>query len=162
MDITVRRAAAGDYAALSELFDEIDGLHRARLPHVFREPGAAARQEHFAALMLDESTPLWVAEAGGELVGFVQAIVRDAPDMPVLVPRRYAIVDSIAVKAGYQGRGIGRLLMDTAQEWAAANGATSVELNVYEFNETAIAFYERLGYRSLSRKMSKELAPGAQ
>jgi ribosomal protein S18 acetylase RimI-like enzyme len=48
--------------------------------------------------------------------------------------------------------------MDEVRVWAIAKGATAIELNVYEFNETAIAFYERLGYQTLSRKMSKELA----
>ena len=47
--------------------------------------------------------------------------------------------------------------MDEMQAWAIAKGATSIELNVYEFNETAISFYERLGYQTLSRKMSKQL-----
>ncbi len=47
--------------------------------------------------------------------------------------------------------------MEKMQEWAIAKGATSIELNVYEFNETAISFYEGLGYQTLSRKMSKEL-----
>ena len=30
--------------------------------------------------------------------------------------------------------------MDKMQEWAIARGATSIELNVYEFNQTAISF----------------------
>jgi ribosomal protein S18 acetylase RimI-like enzyme len=77
--------------------------------------------------------------------------------MPVFVPRHYAIVDGIVVKSGFRNRGIGKMLMDKMQEWAIAKGATSVELNVYEFNRTAISFYEKLGYRTLSRKMSKEL-----
>ena len=47
--------------------------------------------------------------------------------------------------------------MDKMQEWATTKGATSIELNVYEFNKTAISFYERLGYQTLSRKMSKEI-----
>jgi ribosomal protein S18 acetylase RimI-like enzyme len=46
--------------------------------------------------------------------------------------------------------------MEKMQEWTITKGATSIELNVYEFNETAISFYERLGYRTFSRKMSKE------
>ena len=49
------------------------------------------------------------------------------------------------------------MLMHKMQAWAIEKGATSIELNVYEFNETAISFYEKLGYRTLSRKMSKEL-----
>jgi diamine N-acetyltransferase len=157
MEIDIRKGTAGDYTALCELFDEIDGLHRDHLPHIFQEPGDAARQDRYAALLADESVAFLVAEAGGQLVGFVHVIVRDAPAIPVLVPRRYAIVDSIVVRSGLQNRGIGRMLMDKMQEWAIANEATSIELNVYEFNETAITFYEGLGYRTLSRKMSKDL-----
>lgn len=50
------------------------------------------------------------------------------------------------------------MLMDEIQKWAIVKGATSIELNVFEFNYTAISFYERLGYQTLSRKMSKELS----
>lgn len=157
-EISVRKATANDYNSLCELFDEIDALHRDNLPHIFQKPGGAAREkDYYSGLIADENVGLFVAETGGKLVGFVHAIVRETPDIPVFVPRRYAIVDGIVVKSGFQNRGIGSMLMDKMQEWAIAKGATSIELNVYEFNETAISFYEKLGYRTLSRKMSKEL-----
>ncbi|OQA95517.1 MAG: Acetyltransferase (GNAT) family protein [Chloroflexi bacterium ADurb.Bin222] len=57
------------------------------------------------------------------------------------------------------------MLMGTVYEWALTKGASSIELNVYEFNKAAIAFYEKLGYETLSRKMSKALVtvqPGAR
>jgi diamine N-acetyltransferase len=158
MEISVRKATANDYDSLCELFDEIDALHRDNLPHLFQKPGGAAReQDYYSGLIADENVALLVAEAGQKLVGFVHAIVRDTPAFPVFVPRRYALVDSILVKSGFQNHGTGRLLMDKIQEWAIANGATSIELNVYEFNETAISFYERLGYQTFSRKMSKQI-----
>jgi ribosomal protein S18 acetylase RimI-like enzyme len=158
MEISVRKATAGDYNALCELFDEIDALHRDHLPHIFQKPGGAARDpEYYAGLIADEDVALLVAEAGGRPVGFVHALVRDAPAMPIFVPRRYAIVDGILVKSGFQDHGIGGILMDKMQAWAISKGATSVELNVYEFNRPAISFYEGLGYQTLSRKMSKEL-----
>jgi ribosomal protein S18 acetylase RimI-like enzyme len=50
--------------------------------------------------------------------------------------------------------------MDTVHEWAMAQGATTIELNVYEFNQTALGFYQRLGYEALSRKMSRALNRG--
>ena len=158
MEISVRKATAGDYNSLCELFDEIDALHRHNLPHVFQKPAGAAReQDYYLGLIAQENTALLVAEIGEDLAGFVHVIVRDTPAFPVLVPRRYAIVDSILVRSGFQNHGIGRILMEDMQEWARAKGATSIELNVYEFNETAISFYERLGYQTFSRKMSKEL-----
>ena len=158
MEISVRRATANDYNSLCELFDEIDALHRDNLPHIFKKPGGAAReQDYYSGLIADKNVGLFVAEADGNLVGFVHAIVRDTPAFPVFVPRRYAIVDGIVVKSEFQNRGTGKMLMDKMQEWATAKGATSIELNVYEFNATAISFYERLGYQTFSRKMSKEI-----
>ena len=158
MEISVRKATAEDYNSLCELFDEIDALHRDNLPHIFQKPGSVAReQDYYLGLVADENVALFVSEAGEKLVGFVHAIIRDTPAFPIFVPRRYAIVDGIVVKSGFQNHGIGKILMDKMQEWAIARGATSIELNVYEFNETAISFYERLGYQTLSRKMSKEI-----
>ena len=158
MEISVRRATVDDYSSVCELFDEMDALHRDNLPRIFQKPsGAARQQDYYAGLIADENTALLVAEAGEKLVGFVHAIVRDTPAIPVFVPRCYAIVDSVVVKSGFQNRGIGRTLMERMHEWAIAKGATSIELNVYEFNETAISFYEGLGYQAFSRKLSKEL-----
>jgi ribosomal protein S18 acetylase RimI-like enzyme len=158
MEISVRKATAGDYNSLCELFEEMDALHREALPHLFQKPNGAAREKDtYLGLIADENVALLVAEAGENLVGFVHAIVREPPAFPVFVPRRYAVVDGIVVKSGFQNHGIGRILMDKMQEWAIAKGVTSIELNVYEFNETAISFYESLGYRTFSRKMSKEL-----
>jgi len=158
MEISVRKATADDYNSLCKLFDEIDALHRDHLPHLFQKPGGAAReQDYYLGLIADENVALLVAEADEKLVGFGHTIVRDTPVFPVFVPRRYAIVDGIVVKSGFQNHGIGRILMDKMQEWATAKGAASIELNVYEFNKTAISFYERLGYQTLSRKMSKEI-----
>jgi len=160
MDPRVRKATMDDYASVCALFDEMDALHRNHLPHIFQEPeGAARERDYYLGLIADENMALFVAEAGQQLVGFVHAIVRDAPALPVFVPRRCAIVDSIVVRSGFQKHGIGRRLMEKMQEWAIAKGATSIELNVYEFNEAAIAFYEGLGYLTLSRKMRKEPKP---
>ena len=158
MEISVRKATADDYNSLCELFDEGDALHRDNLPHIFQKPSGAAREQaYYLGLIADENIALLVAEAGETLVGFIHAIVRDTPAMPILVPRRYAIVDGLAVKSGFQNRGIGKFLMDKMQEWSIARGATSIELNVYEFNVTAISFYEGLGYQSFTRKMRKEI-----
>ena len=158
MKTSVRKATADDYNSICELFLEGDALHRGNLPHIFQTSNGAVReQDYYLELIADENVALLVAEADKDLVGFVHAIVRDAPAFPVFVPRRYAVVDAVGVRPKFQNHGIGRILMEQMQEWASAKGATSIELNVYEFNKTAISFYERLGYRTFSRKMSKDI-----
>lgn len=158
MHIRIRQATDADYDGLCALFAEIDVLHRAKLPHIFRKPDGAAREkDYLAGLMADENVALLVAEAGEQLVGVVHAFVKDAAAVRVFAPRRYVFVDSIVVKSGYQQQGIGKMLMEQMQAWASAKGAGSIELNVFEFNENAVSFYEALGFQAVSRRMIKEL-----
>lgn len=158
MEIKIRTAAAEDYKRLCELFDEVDALHRAKLPHIFEGPDGPVREhDYYLEWISDEKVGLFLAELGEKTVGFVHIVLNDTPAIPIFVPRRYAVVDSIGVSSKFQNRGIGRMLMDTVHTWAISRGATSVELNVYEFNKSAIVFYKSLGYDTLSRKMSKEL-----
>jgi ribosomal protein S18 acetylase RimI-like enzyme len=76
-----------------------------------------------------------------------------APDDPLLAPRRFAMVDMLAVRGDRRRRGIGRALMEATHRWAEGCGLEEVALNVWEFNQRAIAFYEHLGYETLSRQM---------
>ena len=43
--------------------------------------------------------------------------------------------------------------------WAQARDMKELDLNVYEFNHTAIHFYEALGFRTVSRRMKRALTP---
>jgi ribosomal protein S18 acetylase RimI-like enzyme len=166
MQIAIRAATARDYDALNEIIGHVDGLHREHLPHIFQEPDGPPRdREYMMAVLADELHGIFIAEAEepvqsaveGAILGFVQLIIRDAPPIPILVPRRVAVVENLAVREDFRRAGIGSALMDRALRWAEGLGATEIELNVYEFNQTAIDFYRNLGYATSSRRMSKRL-----
>ena len=158
MKIAVRKATVDEYNIFCDLIDDVDSLHRDNLPLIFKKPNGPVRElDYFLGLISDENIGLFVAETEGIVVGFVHAILKDSPDIPIFVPRYFAVVDNIVVKPGFQNHGIGELLMDKMQEWSIAKGATSIELNVYEFNSNAISFYARCGYKTLSRKMNKKI-----
>ena len=161
MKLTIRAAVASDHDDLCALFDEGDALHRETLPRVFQKPeGAVRSRDYVLGLIADEAAGFFVAQVGDRLVGLICVMIREAPELPIFVPRRYAVVDNLAVKDEFRRAGIGRALMETAHEWAVAKGADSIELNVYEFNRGAIEFYQTLGYKTASRKMSKQLGQG--
>ena len=45
-----------------------------------------------------------------------------------------------------RGQGLGKALMDTVRNYAVQIGVESLELNVWNFNKSAAAFYEHLGF----------------
>jgi hypothetical protein len=95
--MNIRKATPEDYKTLCELVDEVDDLHRGNLPHIFQKPNGPVREnDYYRGLITDENVGLFVAEVGEKLVGFVHSVISDAPAIPILLPRRYAIVDSIA------------------------------------------------------------------
>lgn len=158
MELVIREATLLDYENLCELFDEADKLHRDHLSERLQEPKGPARDKGFILdLLADQSVGLFVVESDGKLLGLVQAAVKVAPPMSIFVPRCYVIVDTLVVKEDFRQQGIGQKLMDKVHHWAISKGASDVELNVYEFNKEANAFYQKLGYETISRKMSKSL-----
>jgi len=159
MQIAIRPATAHDIDELYEVIEEVDALHREQLPHILQKPHGPPRdREYMLELLADESCGLFVAVAEGEILGFVQVAIRDTPSIPILVPRRFAAVENIAVRRKFRKAGIGRALMHRVERWADEMGATEIELNVYEFNQSAFSFYRSLGYVAVSRKMEKRLS----
>src|SRR5512133_1355681 len=147
--LIIRRASLKDYEELCSVFAECDALHSAHHPsrvHALADPQTARTREHISELIFDPNTALLVAEQEAHLVGAIVVIIRDAPPIPILTPRRFANVEIVAVRQGQHGRGIGRALMTRAEEWARSMGAQDIELSVYSFNQEAVRFYEGLEY----------------
>jgi GNAT superfamily N-acetyltransferase len=60
--------------------------------------------------------------------------------------RAHAHVAILAVAASAEGHGVGRALLDAADQWARERGHPFITLNVFAQNTRARAVYERLGY----------------
>ena len=154
MDYKIRQATQADYLGLCELFAQVDAYHSQAVPHVFRPASGPARTpEYIADILANENSMLFVAESAGQVMGLVQVDIREAPDHPIMMPRRYAKVDDLVVGKEFQRSGIGQSLMRRVHQWTCERGVHEVELNVWEFNQSAIVFYEKLGYKTAARRM---------
>ena len=49
--------------------------------------------------------------------------------------------------------------MAAVEDWARRKGVGSIELGVWDFDESGVAFYEHQGYGTTIRSMAKDLAP---
>ncbi len=156
--LRIRAATDTDYGRLQQVFDEVEEFHREALPTIFRKPETTfPSQGMFTSLVHDSGAEVLITEGEKSVLGFL--IIREArsPDDPILMPRRYATIDMLAVRRDYQRNGIGSRLVDAAHAWARGRGLGEAELEVWEFNDQARAFYEHMAYRTLSLRLTRRL-----
>ena len=134
--LTIRPTAAGDLAAVLELYaqPEIDD------GHVLSMDEAAQIHSRFSRY---PDYTLYVAEQGGAVVGSFALLVMDnlghlgAPS---------AIVEDVVVAPALHGRGIGQAMMRFALALAREKGCYKLMLSSNAKRERAHAFYEALGF----------------
>lgn len=158
MDYIIRMAGIEDYNGICQVLEEVDRLHSRALPEIFREyAGPVRTKQYLQAMMESEGSGIFVAETGEKIIGTVHVYVRETPDINVLTHRVYGIMDDLVVCENMRGFGIGKALMEKAHDWLRERGVKTVELNVWEFNRHAMEFYEKMGYKTLSRRMGMDI-----
>ena len=103
-------------------------------------------EESFAGRLRDglaDGATIFVAERDGAVAGFLWLVERGAFN-------RSGYVQLIGVKPDARNAGIGRALMQFAEEKIFAQGR-DVFLLVSDFNTDAQQFYKRLGYRQVGK-----------
>jgi GNAT superfamily N-acetyltransferase len=160
--VTIREAGEADLDAVRIIFDYCYAFHRAAVPSVFRRAEDYRGSDEFLlSCIANPDAALLLAESKGQPVGLAYVLDRCAPDISVLAPRRYAILDTLAVIPRAQHTGIGRALLASAESWAHERGLLEIELSVWEFNERAHSMYRRAGYETTRRTMQKSLESSA-
>ncbi len=71
---------------------------------------------------------------------------------------RHTHIFLLYVDSNYRRQGIGSALMHRAEVWAKARGDRQIGLQVFQSNQPALTFYQRLGYQAQAFWMVKPLA----
>lgn len=118
-------------------------------------------QSYFAALTpadltREQGTEAFVAIGGDRESPLGLLVIK--PDFDYFTDHPRAYVEILVVAEEAEGRGVGRVLMEHAEQWGRAHGCHEVVLDVFANNPSAIAFYERIGFAPDHLRMSKSLA----
>lgn len=82
-----------------------------------------------------------VAEQSGQIVGLCHA-----QGVPLMASDGYVEVQALVVAHTHQRRGIGRLLVADARQWALQQGTTRIRLRSGLHRDDAHRFYEAIGF----------------
>lgn len=154
--ISVRRATPADVADIAGLALEVQDVHVAGRPDLFK-PGGVETMTEIAHRIGTDGQFYWVATLSDTPVGYAYARVVEEPESLWRRATRTLVLDQMGVAKGHRSRGIGAVLWNAVREAAAAERVERVILNVWAFNRDARRFYERLGFTSFHERMAFEL-----
>jgi len=158
MNIVIRKATEKDYPELVKLYDELNSMHVKALPHLFVKPSKTPQDPaYIRSILKNKDAVLLIAQSGGEITGFIEAVVMQPPDHPESVKRKYAYINDICVKPECRRSSVGKKLVEAVEKWAIESGLSEIQLNVWDFNKRAMAFFENTGFMPLHHIMEKKL-----
>ena len=133
--VSLRSATGADAGAVSELVDRAYGHY---VDRIGMQPGPMT--EDYAEVIRDKRVTL--AERDGAIVGL---LVLDVDDDGF-------VLDNVAVDPSVRGTGLGRTLLERAEDEARRAGFDSIYLYTHEGMTENIDLYGRIGYVEFDRR----------
>ncbi len=104
--------------------------------------GVSYSRKELAAFIDQPNSKTWVAIEGESIVGF---LVADRQ------PKRVGHITTIDVVEGWRRQGVGKALIEAAEDWARRQGLRLIYLEMAEDNLTAQQFYRARGYEQAEK-----------
>jgi GNAT superfamily N-acetyltransferase len=140
--VKIRKVSIDDITGLSELFVEFIGT----------QSNLITMKKQIEVISNDSKYYVAVACVGNKVIGTSMGII--CYDL-VGSCNPFMLVENVVVSQEYQGRGIGKLLMQALEEFGQKNQCNYAILVSGGNRESAHNFYEALGYSTDSRGFKK-------
>jgi GNAT superfamily N-acetyltransferase len=158
LSLIIRRAEPRDVPALGRLGAMLMRAHFAFDAQRFLAPGDNPDEGYARFLhsqLPDENVSVFVAERGGEIIGYVYAGLEPQSWREL---RDFAgFIHDIVVEEGARRTGAATALIDAAIAWIRSRGAPRVILWTADQNTGAQQLFDRLGFRRTMIEMTREL-----
>jgi len=152
--MTVRRATVSDAATVSALNADVQAVHAAALPWLFKTPSADTFSATTAAAMLARDDVLiYLAYVGEEPAGYVYAQIRRHPETSFKYAFDEIYLHHVSVRPSLRRRGVGGALLGAVRQAARDRHINQLALDVWSFNVTAQTFFRRQGFEPYNAAM---------
>jgi GNAT superfamily N-acetyltransferase len=146
--LVIREAKADDWPEVTALLAELGR------PDVRGSDEEEAAREFFLSYLGRPDSVALVAEDGGRVVGFLDMEYRAR--LNFTTPQAW--IPDLIVAEGSRSRGVGRALLEHAEELAQERGCWGMTLESATWRDRAHAFYVREGWTDTGKAFTKVLA----
>ncbi len=153
----VRYALRSELEKINSIRRTVNDLHVEGRPDIFRVGFNKELENHIYTQFDDSETDVIAALIDGEVCGFAMVTYVTKPLSPYNLERRYYNIVEFGVDPLFRRRGVGTALIEFCRNEAQNKGLDRIELDMWEFNETALKFYESVGFSTYRRYMEMEI-----
>ena len=153
----IRFAKKEELEKVNLIRKQVSDLHSEGRPDIFYPDFKGEICNCIYDIFNDETKKIIVAVEKAEICGM--AIIQEIrkPAGVYQKARDYIEIDQFGVKDTFRRQGVATKLIDFIKEYARAQGFPKLELNMWEFNQDALAFYEAVGFNTYRRYMELEV-----
>lgn len=146
MSITIRRAESRDIPGVIRLLGQVLELHAKLRPDIFIPGTTKYTPQELENIFRNEDTPVFTAiNDGGEVAGYAFCVMKRQPFSTNMHDFTTLYIDDLCVDENCRGQHVGTELFNFVKQYAKQQGCYDVTLNVWEGNDSARRFYEKMG-----------------
>lgn len=149
----VRYAIKEELERVNELRKIVNEVHCHGRPDIFKGGFCKELQELIYTLWESENSDVIVVIREGEICGFACVDYIEKPESPYNLARRFYHINEFGVDEKYRRQGVGTELFDFIKKESTDKKFDKVELDMWEFNDSALNFYESVGFVTYRRFM---------
>ena len=153
----IRRAEEKDIDQILKLLSQVLEVHYELRPDLYISGTTKYTKDELEQIIDDEKKPIFVSVEDDKVLGYVFCEIDDFPKRNAMVAYKSLYIDDLCVDESERGKGIGKQLFEYAKEFAKESGCLEIELHVWEGNDSAKNFYERMGLKPKYHSMEYTL-----
>ena len=141
----IRKALKSDIEKINELLLEVLEIHAKIRPDIFIPGTTKYTNKELEAIINCDATPVFLYEEDGVVLGHAFCQIKSHISNNIK-SYKSLYIDDLCVKSNARGKSIGKKLVEYVKDFAKSIGCYEVTLNVWEGNDNAKSFYDKMGF----------------
>lgn len=155
MNILIREATKIDYPVINKMLLKLQNYHSENIPKVYKKLDSFFTFDEYLKILEDKNIYFLLATFNNEVIGLIWLNFNEKLSK-YEYQRKQIWIEGIYVRAEYRRKGIAKKLLNETINKAKFLNAQSIELMVWNFNETSKKFFENY-FKIRALVLTKEL-----
>jgi len=153
----IRKAGIQDIDDLIVLNNEVQSLHLKAFPEIYKQVVEKEAKIFFENFIKNRGHTIFIGDSAKGMVGYIILRIVRQEETPFTRKRKVVYIDQIVVKEEFRHQGFGQRLMKEAAKLAKKTGVSWLQLDVWDFNKSALYFFSASGFDTYVKRMAKKI-----